>query len=380
MRRRLVLAGLITATAIAGWLVLGQYTRAVTLLVLAAGIDGWPRTVARLHERMVSERSLEIRTRDGLLRARAYSPEGRSRRTVVLIAGVHPEGIDDPRLMHFARSMAGSGLSVITPQVPRLIRFEITPSVTDTIEEVAAWAAAQESGAGDRRVGLAGISFSGGLAVVAAGRESLRDRVAFVLSIGGHGDLLRTLETLAGGVLASDVHLAAEPFGLAIVLSSVAERVVPPSQVAPLREWARTFLSAVHLPPEQSDLAQERFSRAAQLAGALDDPAATFVHHVRAADTAALRPHLIEPVREFAMHPSLSPERATPPAAPVYLLHGTEDEVIPPREALHLARYLQPHTHARVLLTPVLTHADVAQLELDDGRALVAFLGSLLRR
>ena len=48
----------------------------------------------------------------------------------------------------------------------------------------------------DRRLG---ISFSGGLSIVAAGRESIRDRVAFVMSFGGHGDLARALHYLTSG-------------------------------------------------------------------------------------------------------------------------------------------------------------------------------------
>ena len=48
-------------------------------------------------------------------------------------------------------------------------------------------------------VGLMGISFSGGLSIVAAGRPTLRDRVAYVFSFGGHDDLPRVLRYLCTG-------------------------------------------------------------------------------------------------------------------------------------------------------------------------------------
>ena len=51
--------------------------------------------------------------------------------------------------------------------------------------------AAQPDLAPDGRVGIVGISFAGGLSIVAAGRPSIRDKVAFVVSFGGHGDLPR---------------------------------------------------------------------------------------------------------------------------------------------------------------------------------------------
>ena len=49
---------------------------------------------------------------------------------------------------------------------------------------------------------MMGISFAGGLSIVAAGRPALRDHVAVVLSLGGHGDLPRTLRYLCTGIQA----------------------------------------------------------------------------------------------------------------------------------------------------------------------------------
>ena len=46
------------------------------------------------------------------------------------------------------------------------------------------------------RSASSGISFSGGLSIVAAGRPALRDSVAFVMSFGGHGDLIRVMRYL----------------------------------------------------------------------------------------------------------------------------------------------------------------------------------------
>ena len=51
----------------------------------------------------------------------------------------------------------------------------------------------------DGRVGIVGISFAGGLSIAAAGRPAIRDKVAFVVSFGGHGDLPRVMRYLATG-------------------------------------------------------------------------------------------------------------------------------------------------------------------------------------
>ena len=62
------------------------------------------------------------------------------------------------------------------------------------------WLSSDAGLAPDRKVGLMGISFSGGFSVVAAGRPSMADRVAFVFSFGGHADLPRVLRYLCTGV------------------------------------------------------------------------------------------------------------------------------------------------------------------------------------
>ena len=56
---------------------------------------------------------------------------------------------------------------------------------------------------------------------------------------------------------------------------------------------------------------------------------------------------------------SLSPEQAPPPAAPVFLLHGAEDNVIPSVETVLLANYLHGKTEVHAVLSGLITHAEV---------------------
>jgi dienelactone hydrolase len=381
MRRRLVLLGVVLAAALGAWALLGPYGRAASLLVIATDMDGWPRRLARVHEHPVTSRALEIPTRQRTVRAHAYLPAGTVRRPLIVVSGVHPDGIDDPRLVHFARSLAAVGFAAVTPELPGLFDFEIGPDATDLIEDVTIWAASHHDfGAAEPGVGLAGISFSGGLAIVAAGRPAVRDRVAFVLSIGGHGDLLRTLDTLAGGILTDTADAETDAFGLAIVLASVAPRVVEEEQVAPLREWARTFLTAGHMAFDDPRRG-EMFAEAERLERGLPEPARWFARRARAADSASLRRHLLQHVRELAGDPALSPERAAPPSAAVYLLHGADDPVIPPGESVRLAEHLRAHTRVHVLVTPLLSHADIENaLTARNALDVVGFLASMLRQ
>ena len=50
---------------------------------------------------------------------------------------------------------------------------------------------------------------------------------------------------------------------------------------------------------------------------------------VNARDVKTLGAALLPTVESAEFPPSLSPEQSAPPVAPVYLLHGTDDTVIP---------------------------------------------------
>ena len=107
---------------------------------------------------------------------------------------------------------------------------------------------------------------------------------------------------------------------------------------------------------------------------ALPEPSATLLGYVNDRDVAALGTRLLPHARAFAADPSLSPEHAPAPRSPVYLLHGTDDSVIPAIESERLARWLEPHTRVRLLLTPLISHAEVdRKAEAADVWRLVRF-------
>jgi fermentation-respiration switch protein FrsA (DUF1100 family) len=102
------------------------------------------------------------------------------------------------------------------------------------------------------------------------------------------------------------------------------------------------------------------FARATALADGLAEPARTYMTYVNARDVARLGPVLLPHVLALAGDPALSPSRSPFPQAPVYLLHGTDDNVVPAVESTLLARELSARgVSVHVLLTPLITHAEV---------------------
>jgi hypothetical protein len=78
--------------------------------------------------------------------------------------------------------------------------------------------------------------------------------------------------------------------------------------------------------------------------------------------------------------PSMSPETSPPPQAPVFLLHGTDDTVIPAVESLLLAQHLE-HDGVNVhpLLSGLITHAEVDKTAAaSETLKLIGFWAGLL--
>ncbi|MGE5242651.1 MAG: hypothetical protein ACM3SQ_00300, partial [Betaproteobacteria bacterium] len=334
-----------------------------------------------------SEHGLTIPLASGPIRARLYEPVTRPHRTVLLVSGLHPAGINEPRLVGLARELAASDLAVVTPDIPELTRFQITPAITDAIEESALWLAGPSGLSGNRRIALLGISFSGGLAIVAAGRPALAPHVAYTFAYGGYDDLPRVLRYLCTGEEPSlqpgapPIALPPHDYGVAVILLNVADRIVPADQAGPLREGVRRYLLASALDSVNPAEAAPEFAALRELAAQMPEPSATLMRYVNARDVAHLGRRLLPLIDEFGRAAALSPSKSPKPVAPVFLLHGSDDNVIPPEESEFLAHDLAGHAPVRLLLSDAVSHAQADRaLHLLSAWKLAAFWADLLRR
>ncbi|HSC27434.1 MAG TPA: hypothetical protein VLD67_09180 [Vicinamibacterales bacterium] len=380
VRKALIWVGIPVVLLLAGYGAFHEYVRAAAFVVRAAGMNGIGGAAARWLSSPVERRDVVVPWRGGTLEGRWYGSARPEQAPTLLVPGVHAAGIDEPRLVRFATDLASIGHPVLTVELADLLQYAVTPRNTDMIEDAARWLSEQPALAPDGRIGMMGISFAGGLTIVAAGREPLRARVKYVMSFGGHGDLPRTLRYLCTGVEPDGNRRPPHDYGVAIILLGAAGRMVPGEQVDPLRTAILTFLEASHLDMFDKQRAQIEFARARELAASLPEPAATLMGYVNERDVARLGPALLPYLAHVGGDPALSPSRSREPAAPVYLLHGAEDNVIPAIESVLLARDLRDRgAEVRQLSTPLITHAEVErQPTAGEIWDLVRFWGTLL--
>jgi pimeloyl-ACP methyl ester carboxylesterase len=328
---------------------------------------------------------------EGQGRAYLYAPRDRAPRGAYLIApGLHYAGPDDPRLDRFCRVLAASGILVHAPFLPDFLRLTLAPTVTDHLALAFDDLEPLCRDHGLPRPAVFSISFGALPAIALSARPTHRDRVGALVVFGGFADFDATVRFAVSGVAhrrGERLVLARDPLNSPAVFINL----LPHLDVAGdrdalgaawrtmvLRTWGRMELKApgardaiAHdiardLPPSQ---------QAMFLTGCgLGDPMIDWVDRALslAGDGYAFfdpRPHL----------PSVR--------APVYVLHGRDDDVIPWFEAEKIEACLSPGHPRRVHVTGMASHTGVGMVrpgellrELYTLLATVEAIGSAPKR
>jgi hypothetical protein len=387
-RRWRILTVMVVIAAVLAYLAV-PYVRAASLFVRVAHLGGHVEQFAASQARTVTVVPPHmVPVRGGIVPAQFYRPDGRISRSALLIPGIHSMGINEPRLTALARDLAGSGVMVMTLALPDLQHYRLTTLSTDVIEDAVGWMTTRSDLAPDGRIGLIGISFAGGMSLVAAGRPSIRDKLAYIVSFGGHADLPRVLHYLATGEETKIPGVTTVPphdYGVAVILYQFADQgIVPAAQVAPLRKGIETFLYASQLTLVDMNQANATFEQAREYAKTLSEPARTYMNYVNDRNVKKLGPALVPYLNVSGVDsPTLSADRSRlVPSAPVFLLHGSEDSVIPTTESVLLANYLRSRgVEVHLLISELITHAEIDRsAAVADTWRLISFWANVLKR
>src|SRR5262249_36184761 len=118
--RRFVLAASLLALLITSAVLIIpalDIVRAAALVVRAADLRGAGLAALRSATRPAYRiADTHVPARAVPLRARMYLPDHPVTRGLILTAGVHAQGIDEPRLVKLARDLASTGIPVLTPE------------------------------------------------------------------------------------------------------------------------------------------------------------------------------------------------------------------------------------------------------------------------
>ena len=361
----------VAALVVAFGLVLGpQLQRLAAAAAVLAQITGQHALdpLARRVLLPIQQRDMRLTLDDETIRARRYTPvrSGAHLPGVVLLHGVHARGIDEPHLVAFARSLAAGGLDVLTPELPELLRYRLG---LRTVEDIRQLARIHAADSGTPGVGVIGISFAGGLSLLAAAEQGPTGAIAYVVSVGGHDDLLRLCQYYAGqdvrGPNGESVQVAAHPYGARVMIREHLARFLPSQDLALGQRALDAYLR---------DRSGEARKLAQGMSPAGREVMAILLDAQQHQALASLLARAVDAVRPQLMAASPHGHLAGI-HVPVFLIHGSDDPIIPSIETRYLARELPRAWLRQSVITPLLRHTEFPEPpKIDQAWQLVCFL------
>jgi len=339
-----VTAAVLVAAAAFGWSPAHRYWRAGKMLTALSTSHAGGKNAEAAQDPLVEE-TLTITGAGGPFRARIFHLRAQARgRGLIVAHGIHHEGMNEHRMVPFARELARAGLVVLTPEITDLADYRITSQGVSVIRDAAVYLGGRHDLVNDEPVGLLGFSFAGGLALVAAEQPPLAGHLAYVVSVGGHHDLERVLRFLIRNEVetpAGLVHKQAHDYGLMVLLYGYVDRFEPePDRGRQLWQLAETQKLQTLAPEMEAIVVEQR------------------------GELAALSPR----------------GRLAAIRAPVYLVHGTGYSVIPASETEWAGAELDAGKADHIaLVTPLMEHVEVSHSAgIGDKVALLRFIAQLL--
>jgi pimeloyl-ACP methyl ester carboxylesterase len=350
----LVVAGL-AVFGVAGWPFLRAHMQAIAILQLVSG-KPVPAVVGYVVGQPVRVENIMLHVESGDVRARLYLPEHKPNApALVVLHGVHHLGIDEPRLTSFASAMASCGIRVLTPELPDIMDYHVGSASIRTIGESTRWFAQRTGGP----VGVMGLSFSGGLSLIAAADPLYHPDFKFVFAVGSQDSMGRVVQYYRTGAderpNGTIEELPAHEYGPLVIEYEYVEDFVPARDVPVIRAVLRAHLyedkaaeaeAEAKLNPAQAAMAKELMDGYSPKTRAMIE--AVSMKHIADMDS---------------LSPSGSLGKLT---TPVYLLHGEGDNIIPSAETLWMASQLPRETLQAMLVSPVISHIDM------DGKGVGA--------
>jgi dienelactone hydrolase len=325
----------------------------------------------RLEGHGFDTQEISLSTTQGPVRAKLYAPRGVARPPgMVLVHGIHHLGIDEPRLVNFARAAASDGFSVLTPEIAALADYHVDGASIGTIGESAAWLQQQIS---TGPVTVVGVSFAGGLSLLAACDPRYAPHIRALVLMGAYDNLARVTKFLATSQVefpdGQREPYSAHDYGAAVFIYSHLDQFFPASDLAVAHEALRDWLW------ERPGDAQALFPR-------LSPASRATMEILIARQIDGLRPKLLDAIQaDDSQLSAISPEgKIGALHTPVFLLHGATDNIIPSTETIWLEKEI-PKPYLRVaLITRAFSHVDPDKHSVwIDQLRLVEFLAGVLR-
>lgn len=313
----------------------------------------------------------------GVTRQSLSAPDGRladlysgedARAALLVVPGAAEAGHRDPRLVALAAALARAEFLVMVPQRAGAEPLRVSAADAESVADSILWLT---DIAGVPAVGLVGISYAAGPAVLAALRPEAREHVAFLVMIGGYHDITAAITYMTTGFYRTgpEAPWRAGPVNRRakwLFLKANADRVAAGDTDA-LRAIAARRLADPQAPVARLVDRLGPEGRAVWRLLSNDDPARV----------PALIAALPESLRQEIAALDLAIRDLGPLRADLLLIHGRDDPMVPYTESRDLARRVGPD-QADLHIVVGLAHVDLGALGAGDIVTLIRAAYDLL--
>lgn len=368
---RLIVAIVLTAAVLA-LLVTGSPQRAYEALHLLLDVAAVSPSVSggKTPAMMRAPVTYEIAGRS--YRGDVYRPLTPPRAGIVLLHGAAPLGKDDPHLVDFAAALANAHFVVFVPDLVDLRKLKLRATAAREVMDAVLYMLSASSLVPEQRVGIVALSVAAGPAVMAALQPEIRDRLRFILAVGGYYDMLATLTFATTGYFQSDGqqhYREPNDYGKWVLVRSNVDKLTNPSDHRILTAIARHKLTNKQA---QLDTMVARLSPEGRILY-------RFITNSDPERAATLFAQLPAEVKSEIQALSLSNKDLSGIQAQVILVHGLDDPIIPYTESIALAGALS-RDRARLFLVNGLFHIDLKPTLMDYWRLWRATYALLVER
>lgn len=294
------------------------------------------------------------------------------RAALIAVPGAVPLGNGDPRFTAFATTLARAGFAVLAPEMPGFRKLRVRPQDAREIADAFRYALSRPQLAPQGRAGLFAFSYAAGPAVLAALEDDIRGQVRFIAALGGYHDLPRAMRFFTTGWYEhadASHHLVPDDTGRMVLAFSSLDYLDNPSD-----EILFEKMVDARLQNPAADLARfaEQLSEPGQAVYTLavnTDPA-RFSH---------LLSQLPPAMRADIERLNLASHDLRQLRAPLWLVHGKHDNLIPWTESLALADAAPPGQARVFLIHRAVDHVSLAEFDLLSWRFWTEDLPDLWR-
>ncbi len=299
----------------------------------------------RLQENEIFLGSGSARRSADVYEIQGSSPTG----TILFIHGMSVLGNRDPRLINVCRAIATCGFRVIAPYYKEIQQLKILKkSITDiagSIEVAAADPRLCGRGSGGK-VGIFSPSFSAGMCLAAAAMPGIADRVSAICTVGTMGSVDTTADFLLGQ---HDI----DDFGTMIVMYNFL-RYSTGRKPALEKALLTAALDNGHrrIVPELPGVMKKMRPADRKLFEILRRNPVERLRHWKIVKN-------LKGISRHTLDQFVTIDRVAGIKAAVSLIHGIDDNVIPPEESKLVFQRLKEHgCPVKLTLTPLISHGD----------------------